>query len=105
MTTSFETPDMRHAIRLFILTVCLATPSLSTAQSLDRPLTTGETVWVTTLNGFEQKGDIVSATPDAIEGRDVLYRRDEGQAQIHIAPIVGLGESKRLGVGGSISWR
>lgn len=42
---------------------------------------------------------------NAIEGREELYRKNAEGVTVTFAPIVGLGESKRVGVGGSISWR
>lgn len=50
-------------------------------------------------------GSIGWLIDNAIEGRDEIYRRDTERIAINVAPIIGLGAQKRVGVGGSFSWR
>ena len=51
-------------------------------------------------------GGIGAVIDSAIEGRQLIYRRAESSAStFSLAPIVSLTGSKRLGVGGTITWR
>ncbi len=40
-----------------------------------------------------------------VDGREFLYQKMERKVVVEIAPIAALGASKRLGLGGTISWR
>ena len=51
-------------------------------------------------------GGVGAWIDSAIEGRELIYRRAESSTStFSLAPIVSLKGSKRLGVGGTITWR
>ena len=51
-------------------------------------------------------GTVFGLIDAAIQGRDVIYRRSQpASTVVNIAPIVGLEGPKRVGVGGTITWR
>ena len=58
------------------------------------------------LIGVAFYGGVGAWIDSAIEGRELIYRRAEASTStFSLAPIVSLKGSKRLGVGGTITWR
>ncbi len=50
-------------------------------------------------------GGIGAWIDSRIEGQEIVYRKSDPKTTVRIAPQVALVGTKRVGIGGSITWR
>ena len=112
---------MRTLARILVITAALAVPCRALAQSArgfafgaapalamagSDVIKSGPAIAVTAAGGLLY-GGVGWLIDNAIEGRDVIYELSDRAPALAVSlePIVSLRGSKRLGLGGSITWR